>query len=219
MQNKRGCKPFPTARECRRQALSQKRQRKQNFPSTCVTSPIPMHYKTYTQNHVCKNVRNRPYSAVNKAFSRFKQGSFICKTRLFYPATKPYLQHDNASAKPKLHLTNLKTPLFTLRNSCLLHGSRNFFAPQNAYICNIDISHFEHIRDFAATRKVSTRTPAMLHFFVNGQKNETFLARKQPYSKKIYYFCRTKNKPAAPHGDTQEKASRTACGGRMREIT
>lgn len=215
MQNKRGCKPFPTARECRRQALSQKRQRKQNFPSTCVTSPIPMHYKTYTQNHVCKNVRNRPYSAANKAFLRFKQGSFICKTRLFYPATKPYLQHDNASAKPKLHLTNLKTPLFTLRNSCLLHGSRNFFAPQNAYIYAISIFRISNISVISPPRARCQPERRQCYISLStGKKMKHFLRENNHIQKRYTIFAEPKTsqprhtatprkRQAAPHAEAE----------------
>lgn len=171
------------------------------------------------KSRALKTMQKKPYFTVNKPSLCFKQDEFVGKERLFCHATKPYLQRSNAQFAPKPHQTNTKAPFHALKNSSLPHSNHNFFAPQNAYICSIEISLFEHIRVSAATRKVSTRTPTRLQFFFNGQKNETFLARKRPYSKKLYYFCRTKNKPAAPRGDTPSKDFRTACGGLRSEST
>ncbi len=159
-------------------------------------------------------MQKRRYFTANKPISHCKQGVFACKERLFCIATKPYLQRGNASTDKKLHRNDMKTPFYGLENSYLRHGNYNFSAPQNAYICTVCISHIEHPHLEAAACKVPLCLAALLQFFVNGQKNETFLARKRPYSKKMCYFCKTKNKPAAPHGNAPDKAIRTACGGR-----
>lgn len=214
MQKQRANQPFKNARECRSPTPPQKCRRKLHFRAKNITMRISTIYEKSKKFHAAKTVQNRPYFAANKPISHCKQGVFACKVRLFCTATKPYLQRSNASTDEKLHRTNIKTPFCDPENSCLQHYNRNFSAPQNAYICITNISHIEHSHLSAAACKVPLCLTALLQFFVNGQKNETFLARKRPYSKKMCYFCKTKNKPAAPHGNTPDKAIRTACGGR-----
>lgn len=214
MQKQRVNQPFQNARECRSPTPPQKSRRKPYFWAKNITMRISTFYEKSKKFNDEKTVQNRPYFAANKPFSHCKQGVFACKERLFCSATKPYLQRGNASADKKLHQTNMETPFCGPENSCLQHDNRNFSAPQNAYICITNISHIEHSHLSAAACKVPLCLAALLQFFVNGQKNETFLARKRPYSKKMCYFCKTKNKPAAPHGNAPDKAIRTACGGR-----